>query len=91
MKELDIKYKLGLIDSMLLPYNSKKNVGIIANCPNKDTIYLFGNSKSFDEWLYILIHEQMHAILFLMGVPTLDNIHHKIMHTMSEVWEIERN
>ena len=87
MKELDINYKLGLADGMTMPDSSKKNIGIIGNCPNKDTIYLFGNSKNFNEWLHILIHEQMHAILFLIGLPTLDNIHHRIMHAMSEVWE----
>jgi len=88
MKELDIEYKLGLVEGMWVDRNNPSlKIGVICNCPNEHEIYLFGQSINLQDWITVLIHEEMHAILYLVGLPTMDNIHHRIMHAMSEVWE----
>ena len=87
IKNLNIEYKLGLCEGMYVNESSKTKIGVICSCPNENEIYLYGQTKEYDVWLRVLQHEIMHAVLYLVGVSTIDNVHHRLMHAMSEVWE----
>ena len=90
LKNLNIKYKLGLVEGMWVDINNPSlKIGVICNWPDKNTIYIFGRSENVREWVDVLIHEEMHAILYMLGLPVIDNVHHRIMHAMSEVWKNE--
>lgn len=52
-------------------------IGIIANCPNSEDIYLLGNMEKFESWLNTIIHEEHHRVLHKLGIPV--EHHHPIM------------
>ena len=77
-KTLNIKYKLGLHKSIkIIDINAFVVKGCICICPNENEIYLFGGKLTFERWVYILQHEEFHAVLFLIGLDS--KFHHNIM------------
>lgn len=85
MRELNIRYKIGLAIGDYIDTTKIINKGIWCTCLNEHEIYLWGGEMDFETWWNVIIHENFHAVLWANDINA--PFHHPIMFLISELIE----